>query len=119
MGFYPKGAKGKCDKIFSKIIRARGACERCGNRENLQTAHIISRRYAATRTEELNAWSLCAGCHLRLTNWPREHSDFITETIGLATYEKLRARAETVSKVDWEAEYIRLKKIAKERNISL
>lgn len=121
MSIYGKGAKGKCDKLFSKIIRSRGTCERCGNtdRTSHQCAHIISRKYSATRTNQENAWNLCAKCHRRLTDWPREHSHFITETIGGERYEELRQLAEQPTKMDWAAEYERLKQIAKELDIPI
>lgn len=117
MGIYGKGAKGKCDKLFSQIVRSAGKCQRCGGTENLQTAHIISRKYSATRTDLLNAWCLDAKCHRRLTDWPREHSRYITETIGSAKYEELRDKAEQVTKMDWDAEYERLKAVAKEMGV--
>jgi hypothetical protein len=105
----PKGDKGKCDVLFSKIIRSPGHCRRCGGTEWLQCAHIISRKYSATRCDVRNAWCLCASCHRRLTDWPREHSRFITETIGSDLYDELKLKAETVTKVDWSAELARLR----------
>ncbi len=109
--YRPKGAKGKCDVLFSKIIRRPGVCLHCGSTANLQCAHIISRLYSATRTDTRNAWCLCATCHYRFTGWPREHSHFITETIGSEVYDELKAKAETVTKMDWDAELVRLKEI--------
>lgn len=106
-----KGAKGKCDLLYSQIIRSIGYCQRCGGNSYLQCAHIISRRYSQTRCDIRNAWCLCASCHRRLTDWPREHSRFITETIGSEAYEELRAKAESFEKVDWGVELERLKKI--------
>jgi len=117
MSIYGKGFKGKADKLFSRIVRDAGKCQRCGRTDNLQTAHIISRKYSATRTDLLNAWCLCAQCHRRLTDWPREHSHYITETIGSTKYDELRAKAEKVTKVNWEDEYNRLKEVAKQLNI--
>jgi 5-methylcytosine-specific restriction endonuclease McrA len=111
--YRPKGNKGRCDELFSKIIRLRVICERCGSQSNLQCAHIISRRYSATRCDPLNAWCLCSRCHLRLTAWPREHSHFITETIGSEAYDKLQQKAETVTKVRWDNELIELKAMYK------
>ncbi len=111
---YPKGAKGKCDALFSRLVRSPGVCLRCGSTSNLQCAHIISRRYSATRCDTRNAWCLCAACHRRLTDWPREHSYFITETIGSEVYEELRRKAETVTKMDWEMEYERLQQLNRE-----
>ena len=117
MGIYGKGAKGRCDKLFSRIIRSSGQCVRCGSKDNLQCAHIIGRKYSATRTDTNNAWNLCARCHRRLTDFPREHSHFITETIGSTKYEELREKAETVTKMDWDGEYERLKEIAKQEGV--
>lgn len=119
MSIYGKGAKGKCDKLFSRIVRDVGKCQRCGQTDNLQTAHIIGRKYSATRTDLNNAWCLCATCHRRLTDWPREHSHYITETIGSAKYDELRNKAEQVTKMNWEDEYERLKEIAKQLDIKL
>lgn len=115
----PKGAKGKCDILFSKIIRSKGFCENCGrsNGVQLQCAHIISRRYSGTRCELMNAWCLCAGCHRRFTDWPREHSKFITETIGSDQYERLREKAEETNKVDWEEVLVFLKGVAKDMGV--
>lgn len=110
-----KTFKNKSDILFSKIIRARGHCQRCGesNPAQLQCAHIITRKYSAVRTCEENAWCLCARCHRRLTDWPREHSRYITETIGSDKYDELRAKAEDTSKFDWSLEYERLEELWK------
>ena len=119
MSIYGKGSKGKADKLFSKIIRAEGRCQKCGSQDFLQCAHIISSRYANTRVELDNAWALCAKCHRRLTDWPREHSRYITETIGSTRYEELREQAESISKVNWDDKYEQLKKLAKELDIKI
>lgn len=92
---YGKGLRGKATKLHAEVVRARGRCERCGNANAaFQCAHIIPRRYAATRTDPNNAWCLCAGCHLRTTEWASEHMALIERTIGLVQYEELRVRAE-------------------------
>lgn len=93
---YGKGLKGKATRLHSIVVRARGACERCGERDysKLQAAHIVPRRYSATRCDPLNSWALCAGCHLRTTEWASEHMALIEQTIGLDVYELLRQRAE-------------------------
>ena len=106
-----KGDKARCDELFSKIIRSPGRCLRCGSTQYLQCAHIISRRYSATRCDPRNAWCLCATCHHRLTLWPREHSRFITETIGSEVYDDLQRKAETVTKMDWSEEKLRLQEL--------
>ena len=103
-----KGPKAKCDVLFSKIIRHPGYCLKCGSREQLQCAHIISRRYSATRTDLRNAYCLCAADHFYFTTWPREFSRFVTEHTGSEVYDELKAKAETPTKVDWSQELIRL-----------
>jgi 5-methylcytosine-specific restriction endonuclease McrA len=91
---YGKGLRGKATRLHSLVVRARGRCERCGSTQSLQAAHIIPRRYAATRVDPVNAWCLCAACHLRTTEWASEHMALVEQTIGLAAYEELRLRAE-------------------------
>lgn len=108
-----KGAKAKCDKIFSQIIRSIGECEKCYKIEYLQCAHIISRRYSNTRTDLRNAFSLCAGCHRYFTDHPREFSRFITQTWAQEYYDHIYKKSQEVGKVNWDEEYERLKQIKK------
>ena len=91
---YGKGLRGKATKLHAELVRSRGRCERCGSSATLQCAHIVPRRYAATRVDPVNAWCLCAGCHLRTTEWASEHMALIERTIGMAAYDELRQRAE-------------------------
>lgn len=92
-GIYGKGLRGKATMLHSQVVRARGRCERCGSPSSLQAAHIVPRRYAATRTDESNAWCLCAGCHMRLTEHPWEHMEFVAATIGMERFDQLKAKA--------------------------
>lgn len=91
---YGKGLRGKATRLHSLVVRARGRCERCGGTNSLQAAHIIPRRYAATRCDPANAWCLCAACHRRTTEWASEHMAFVEQTIGIDRFEELRLRAE-------------------------
>lgn len=92
---YGKGLRGKATKLHAELVRSRGRCERCGRTDGaFQCAHIVPRRYAATRVDPLNAWCLCPGCHLRTTEWGTEHTLLIERTIGMLTFEELRLRAE-------------------------
>lgn len=99
-----KGAKAKADHLYSEVIRSVGECENCGKSTGvqLQCAHIISRRYSATRTDLRNAFCLCAGCHRRYTDFPREFSHFITDTWAAGFYDAVYAKAQPNTKVDWE-----------------
>lgn len=111
----PKYWKHRADKLFSKIIRSKGYCEKCGRSAGvqLQTAHIISRTYSKVRTDERNAFCLCSACHRYFHNWPKEFSKFITDWRGSEVYEELKAKAEDTGKFDWESEYKRLEELWK------
>lgn len=97
------GAKKRADVLFSRIVRSRGRCEACGRTDSLQCAHIVSRRFNATRCMEDNAFCLCASCHLRFTEWPLEFAGFVIGRIGEDAYYALKRKAELGGKVDWEA----------------
>lgn len=113
---YGKGDKGKATKLHSKMVRSLGYCEYCGERDYalLQCAHIVSRKYSATRTDLSNAFCLCARCHRRFTDWPVEFARFVVDRIGTEKYDELTRKAQEVTKMDWSAEYERLKTLAKE-----
>lgn len=105
-----KTAKNKADDLFSKIVRSRGVCIGCGERryDLLQTAHIFSRNFARTRTDETNAYCACASCH---ANWhldPVGFGLFAMAQMGEAGYWALYRKAHAVEKFDWHDELERL-----------
>lgn len=106
-----KGAKAKADRLFSQLVRSRGACEHCDKTENLQCAHVLSRRFANTRTDLDNAYCLCAGCHMMFTNQPVDFGIFVLNKMGADAYDALELRAHADRKVDWEAEVARLESL--------
>lgn len=55
--------KRELDKEVGKLVRSRGACEKCGSQNNLQWAHMISRSDTTLRWDPLNALCLCDSCH--------------------------------------------------------
>jgi len=103
-----KGAKAKCDRLFSLIVRARGACENCGESRyaQLQTAHIISRRYSHTRCDLDNAYCLCAACHRAFTDHPVDFGAFVK--FKNTNYGVLIIRSQDQAKKDWDDELVRL-----------
>lgn len=111
---YGKGPRGKATRLHALLVRSRGACERCGSSDgSLQCAHIVSRRYASTRTDETNAWCLDFRCHQRLTEHPNEHVAFAHQTHGVEGYEALLAKAYNAAGTKfgdafWKAEVVRL-----------
>jgi hypothetical protein len=105
--------KRKATTLHSQYVRARdGACVRCGTTSGqLQCAHIISRRYAATRCDENAAACLCAACHRRLTEHPHEHVGFFTVYLGSwdayqALIDKANAGKDTVMRAEFWQERI-------------
>ena len=112
-----RGQKAKATRLHSLVIRARGMCENCGSRCNLQAAHVLSRRYAATRTDERNAFCLCARCHMRFTEHADEWMGFVDWTIGRAEYSRLKAKALAgvrTSESFWRDEIGRLSELLKQ-----
>lgn len=117
---YGKGLRGKATKLHSQVVRSRGKCEKCGSQTALQTAHIITRRYPLTRTDEKNAFCLCAKCHRRFTEWPDEWMDFIFDKIGRDEFYRLKEKSQqklTGRRTDdfWGAEVSRLMELLGEK----
>lgn len=113
MVVYGKGLKGRATRLHSLVVRSRGACENCGERDysKLQCAHVISRRYNATRTDEAAAFCLCWKCHHHFTGWPLEFAAFVEKKLGADTYEQMKAKAQAGVKANdafWKAECDRL-----------
>jgi hypothetical protein len=92
-GVYGKGLKGKATKLHAEVVRARGRCEGCGSTENLQCCHILTRSFAATRTDEGNALCGCAACHRRWTQNPLLFGDFVRAYLGPEHLERIQAKA--------------------------
>lgn len=118
-----KGLRGKATRLHSLYVRQRAnfVCENCGKtREEgqIQCAHIISRHWGATRTDETNAFALCASCHWYFGKWPLEFAKFVITEIGSDAYEDLKLKAERGKgkKVDWGAEVVRLQELLETLN---
>ena len=107
-------AKDKADVLCGQLVRSRGVCERCGATRFLQWAHIIRRNHAATRTDETNAWCLCAACHWLTEKEADEFMALVEATIGVERYFELKARAKAGVKTSaafWQAEIERLSRL--------
>lgn len=114
-----KSAKRESDRIFSLIVRSVGYCENCGSTETLQCAHWISRRYAHTRTDFDNAFSLCARCHRWFTDHPTEWGRWTVEQRGEATYQRILEASHKRTKFDWHAELDRLREMARREDVTV
>lgn len=109
----PKTAKAVADRYFSKIVRAKGICQKCLRRPpavQLQCAHWISRRYAWTRTYRDNAFCLCATCHRWFTDHPTEFAKWALDQRGEERYQEVLRRSQRRDKFDWISEAERLEK---------
>lgn len=118
-----KGDPGKADFLFSRLVRSRGACERCGAPAT-DTAHIIRRSWSATRCVEDNAWALCRSCHHLVDEWQVEFMRLVDRTIGEARLVELRQSAVAgikglglSSAMFWRGEVERLTARCQELNI--
>jgi hypothetical protein len=113
-----KGDPGKADMLFSRIVRSRGTCERCGLQAT-DTAHIVPRRYSATRCIEDNAWALCRSCHAATGENQREFMALVRATIGEERHDELwqEAYAGKGGALFWAGEAARMTARAKELGI--
>lgn len=115
-----KGVKAKATRLHAELVRSRGACERCGKTGvRLECAHVVSRRYAATRTDETNAWCLCSYCHRYLTENPYEHVQFAIKTLGEDGYRQLLDKAyatvgQRLNDAFWRSEVVRLESLLRQ-----
>jgi hypothetical protein len=117
-----KGDAGKADLLYSRLVRSRGQCERCGNDAGpFDTAHIVRRRYSATRCLEDNAWCLCRPCHRTVDEWANELMWQVERTIGVPRYKELCKLAQSgtgmTSKLFWKQTRNRLEERCKELGI--
>lgn len=100
--------------LFSRIVRARGRCQYpgCTSPGPYDTAHLIGRRYSATRCVEDNAICACRTHHQLIDGWWDEKRKVVLATIGEARYDQLRALAEAGPSVNstlfWATEVERL-----------
>ena len=96
----------ECDKRFAQAVKDRDgwACRACGSPFRVQCAHVVSRRYHATRWSMANAVTLCARDHMRFTCDPLAWDAWIEERFGEAVYSELKRLArQGVTHIDYEA----------------
>ena len=100
---YPKGIRGRLDKIFSKCVRERsnwfcefGDCETNTDYRyrprGLHCSHFHGRGHMTLRWNPLNAHAHCAHCHFYVTNNPEEFVIWARLKIGEGSMDILRER---------------------------
>lgn len=86
-----KTLRNKLDKICSEITRGKGKCQRCGKRQNLQTAHIFGRTYNNTRWDLDNLLCLCPDCHINFAHkCPILFTEWVRKYLGEEKYKLLK-----------------------------
>lgn len=96
----------ECDRRFAVAVKTRDGwqCRACGSPYKIQCAHVVSRRYHATRWLMANAVALCASCHMKYTNDPLGWDLFVEERLGIAAYQELKRIAMAgVRHIDYES----------------
>ena len=84
----------KLDKECREFVfeRDKYACVRCGKKQGIQWAHIITRSDKTLRHDPLNSFALCAGCHIFFWHkHPLEAIAWLRETFP-GRYEYLLAK---------------------------
>lgn len=113
-----KSMKAECDRLWSKVIRGHGSCERCGSTHYLQAAHIYSRRFVATRHDLNNGLCLCAKCHRWNHDKPLDFAKWVEEYIGGDIVNELSRKAHALTrKWDYEPVLNLLKDIVKRNDL--
>jgi hypothetical protein len=117
-----KGSKAamarEADRLWSLIVRSRGACEADGPHNGaLQGAHGFSRRYRNTRWLPINGFCLCAGHHLRWTYDSLGWTDYLITAWGAPVYEELKRLAQKTTPPDVEAALAKLREEAASRGL--
>ena len=80
----------KADDLFSRYWREKiEKCEKCGRKESLQVAHIISRDCRKLRYDRDNTFVLCYSCHFTFHRKPLEFAEFVKQKKGEDMYKYL------------------------------
>lgn len=96
-----KAAKARADKYFAKFIRERDKdkpCITCGGYGQKDCGHFISRRFEATRLDEINAHGQCLKCNRFEYGNQFEHGKQIDILYGPGTAEKLLLKSKMYCK---------------------
>ena len=98
----------KLDTIFSKYISHRDAkkeiatCFTCGKKahwKKLQNGHFQSRRFYATRWDEMNCQVQCAGCNVFKYGEQFTFGLNLDSKFGAGTAQRLHTKARVITKL--------------------
>lgn len=88
-----KSHTSKLDTLMGQMVRQKGYCEKCGNKETLQACHIFTRKIRGVRWSPLNLLCLCASCHRFAHDRPTQFSEWVIPHLGKTRYELLKQKA--------------------------
>ena len=98
----------KLDSIFSQYIRRRfsesnvSECYTCGKKDDwkkLQCGHFQSRRFYATRWDELNCQVQCSGCNVFRYGEQFKFGVHLDSQYGEGTSSRLEIKAKEITKI--------------------
>lgn len=116
-----KGIDKKLDDAWSKLVKLKAGnkCEYCGKTSYLNSHHIYSRSKKSTRWHAQNGISLCVGHHTFSSNFsahktPLEFMDWLINYKGQDFIDRLRIKANSISKLHNFEKELLLKELEKE-----
>jgi hypothetical protein len=116
-----KGIDGKLDTAWSLLVKLRAGmkCEYCGKKTHLNSHHIYSRSKKSTRWDLKNGISLCVGHHTFSSKFsahktPLEFTEWLLDHKGKDFVDRLRLKANSISKLHKFEKELLLKELNKE-----
>ena len=98
----------KHDAVFSDLVRCRNnyTCEMCdkeypdsSTRGGLHCSHYFGRRHQSTRYHPDNGFCLCFGCHRKVEEDPKFHTEWVISRLGSGCYELLCERKNQIKNI--------------------
>jgi len=119
-----KGIDGKLDKAWSELVklRAGNCCEYCSKTTTLNSHHIFSRSNRSVRWDAVNGICLCVAHHTFSSKFsahktPVEFTIWLTENKGQDFIDRLRIKANSISKLHKFEKELLLKELKKEIDV--
>lgn len=116
-----KGIDKKLDDAWSELIKlgAGMRCEYCGKETTLNSHHIFSRSKMSTRWDVINGICLCVAHHTFSSKFsahktPVEFTIWLTEKKGQSFIDRLRIKANSISKLHKFEKEILLEELRKQ-----
>lgn len=116
-----KGIDGKLDDAWALLVKLKAGmkCEVCNKTTRLNSHHIYSRSKKSTRWHVQNGVSLCVGCHVFSSKFsahktPTEFTEWLINNKGSDYMDRLRIKANSISKLHPFEKELLLKELEKE-----